>query len=158
MTQALSISLLGSKTSSLWRSLKTWWGFLSAWYHLQTCWRPRVDSWWESSSGFQHKILQTFTYLCLKFMIFRWRGSWKPWQIINSNQLMSGWMFHQIKVKTSSGQTHSEEQGNPLRFQLPANSPQPLNGLNVRARPECEPASHTQDHIRARGLILFQTS
>ncbi len=61
----------------------------------------------------------------------------------NSNQLMSGGMFRQIKAKTSSGRAHLEVQRSPLRFQLYADSPQTLRGANVRGRLKCEPQSQT---------------
>lgn len=139
VTQASSISMPGRKISS-WRSLKTWWGFLRAWYHSQT------SSDWVLAGEQQQELPKwdpaVFYIPMFKFMILRWRSSWEAWHIRNSNQLISGWMFHQIKGKTSSSRAHFKEQENPLRFQLSARSLQPLCGANVRRRPKFEPSSH----------------
>lgn len=81
MTQALSISSLGSQTFS-WRSLSL--------IPFTDQLRPRV------LAGEQQRLptqdSADFYIPMFKFMLLRWR-SWKAWRIRNSNRLMSGWMF-----------------------------------------------------------------
>lgn len=133
VTQASSISLLGSETS-LWEESENLVRLLVSLMPFTDLLWPQVEFWRESSGGFQHKLLQTFTCPLFKFL------------------LEAAEKLHAIETQISSclDGCFTKERFEPSTFggarkssQVSA-GPQPLRGANVRRRPKCETPSHTE--------------